>query len=816
MPSGQQAQVQQPTLEPMELDLSDDGGEETAPPAEYFVTCRSLFPASTRRDALRAWDQTNGVGGGGAGQGDWGMDSARVQAALGALVDLCSVDEATLPSSSPSTGKRPRSPSPLPFQPLFRDERSSSPPLEVLVSPRAKRARTSLAGEPSGVEGKRDGKGKGKGKGKATEKTELLLLSSDVEGNAAGTQQYDEVGDSSIEILTPVKRTKGKGKARAYSPSPLRPSSVTRPKGAGVLDLSSAVSDSDLEDDPLIVEPSTSRGLHFPRGKAQRRLPSPAAVAIPAIPSPPPSPFSQILAVLPDVLPSAAREMLDSDAVGGDAERAVEALFSLEGGYPKIPDEAAKAVKEPEWADLEARKRDGPPGVLYTRMALDHLYASFPFLPTPLIKSTYVSPTASASYLAPAYLILHAGAEKGEYDAQKLKKPRNAPKKVVRTVKKARTGQAGAEEETEEEEAISDELRREIQWIEAKLTKDRLAALKEKHEAAAAAREASRIERANERARKAGEAVECGCCFDEVAVENTAPCDAGHLFCKTCCTRNANTRLGQRQATLPCMAPDCASLFSPQGWAEYLPQKTIDGLEKLAQEQDVGKAFEGVEGFEGCPFCPYACFIENPHERLFHCQRADCGKVSCRKCKEHMNCSQCHAHWCDICRKLIPEGYAHFSAAGCPQFDDTAMRNFNEVEAARRAAETQLDEKTRADAAKLAAEAPVRGQPRYPNPPVAAARAPLPQQAGAPPGQPGAVQHAAFFGLGGGLVPGGGAAGDPWAALHNALFGFGQALRVFPPQAAPVQPPPPQAPQETPAQRRARLAAAARRGRGRR
>lgn len=35
-----------------------------------------------------------------------------------------------------------------------------------------------------------------------------------------------------------------------------------------------------------------------------------------------------------------------------------------------------------------------------------------------------------------------------------------------------------------------------------------------------------------------------------------------------------------------------------------------------------------------CRFCPFACIIENPDERLFTCQRDECGVVSCRGCQK--------------------------------------------------------------------------------------------------------------------------------------------------------------------------------------
>lgn len=39
-------------------------------------------------------------------------------------------------------------------------------------------------------------------------------------------------------------------------------------------------------------------------------------------------------------------------------------------------------------------------------------------------------------------------------------------------------------------------------------------------------------------------------------------------------------------------------------------------------------------GEPSASFCPYAAIVENQDERLFQCQRDDCGKVSCRKCHE--------------------------------------------------------------------------------------------------------------------------------------------------------------------------------------
>ncbi|GAA5917606.1 hypothetical protein JCM6882_004873 [Rhodosporidiobolus microsporus] len=753
MPPWQQNQLNNPPSPPAQLESDDDEQEDAPPPNEYFTSCRDLFPSSTRRDALRAWDRTKDIGAGGeaggsSSSGGWDPNSARVQAALGALAELCTTSEeqGVLPRASSSSRrrehKRPHSPSPLPpddndepelsvrRRPAREIDLSSSPP------PPTKRARPSLDDEPAQKPRKEKGKGKVKWKSRAVD---LVLGDSD-----------DEDLESSIEMVSPRKR-QGKGKGRAPAPS-------------SDVDLIDLAASSDIELEPARASTSTAGQSRSGRS--------------PSFPTPPPSPLSQILSIIPDVLPSHATALLDSEEGAGDPQRVIDLLLEAKE-YPTIGgEEKKKKVEEKDWLDLAKRKREGEdPSPLYKRMALDNLYASFPLLPAPLIKSSFLSAGNGPAFFAPTYLALTAADSKGEYDARKLKKPRKAPKKVMHLVFKTRVNRHSGEEEayeTEEEEAPPEELQKEMDWVRNKILKERREARQAEREAAAAKAEEERVERLNERARKKGSAVECQCCFDEVAAANTASCDAGHLFCKTCSAANANHRLGDRHATLPCMAPDCKAFFAPRSWRDFLPQKTIDGLEKIAQESEVGKAFEGVEGFETCPFCPYACFIENPDERLFRCERADCRKVSCRKCRKeghvpltceeadserrlpgvhavaesmtaalirncpkckvatakidgcnHMTC-QCGAHWCYICRALI-KGYGHFNdrggTGGCPTFDDTAMRNFNEVEEARRAAEAELDDRTRGDAAKLAAEAPARPAPRYPAPVAGVANA---------------------------------------------------------------------------------------------
>ncbi|GAA5877161.1 hypothetical protein JCM8547_001961 [Rhodosporidiobolus lusitaniae] len=741
-----QQQEKQPAVIRSDPDADED--EETvAPPRQYFEAGRALLPSSTKGDALRAWDQTAPVGSAGSSGKDWDLETGRMPAALGALLDLCTSEGQAAANSAGSFGstKRPRTrtPSPRrasssePNQALFR---SSSPDVLVLSSLGSKRAGLS-SGAALGASRIAEGKGKAK--------EELILEDSDDEGRAESPMSLDDDEDNErIEIVSPLKARRNKGKGRASS----SPRLATPPDG---LDLAAASSDNEM------FLPRASSSPASPSSRRLRSLSSTGPEPVESL-----SPLAQVLAIIPDVLPDHASSFLNSSEPVNNVEQVIDALLAAKD-YPKAKGEDEVEAKEPEkdWMDIEQRKRDGDnPSVLYRKMALDNLYTSFPLLPTTLIKPLYLQ--ASSSFFAPAYLTLHTAQEKGEYDAKKLKKARKAPKKVYHFVRReVEVNGVVQEMEVEEEEQTPEELRREMEWMRAKIDRERRLAHQAQLEKDAAEKEAARIEMRNERARQRGEAVECQCCFDEVAPANTASCDGGHLFCKTCCAANASDRLGKRVPTLPCMAPDCTSLFPPSSWSDFLPLKTIEGLERLAQENEVSKAFEGIEGFESCPFCPFACYIENADERLFHCQREDCKKVSCRKCKKkghvplsceeadadrrrggvhavaesmtaafirkcpkckiptakidgcnHMICSQCQAHWCYVCRELI-KGYEHFNDRGgkgaCPTFDDTSKRNFDEIEAARLTAEAKLDDLTRADTAKLAAENP------RPNAPIA-------------------------------------------------------------------------------------------------
>lgn len=60
--------------------------------------------------------------------------------------------------------------------------------------------------------------------------------------------------------------------------------------------------------------------------------------------------------------------------------------------------------------------------------------------------------------------------------------------------------------------------------------------------------------------------------------------------------------------------------------------KLLELYERVSQRKELEAA--GLENLEECPFCEYQVVIENEHEKLFRCEREECGAVSCRKCKK--------------------------------------------------------------------------------------------------------------------------------------------------------------------------------------
>ena len=76
----------------------------------------------------------------------------------------------------------------------------------------------------------------------------------------------------------------------------------------------------------------------------------------------------------------------------------------------------------------------------------------------------------------------------------------------------------------------------------------------------------------------------------------------------------------------------CKLVFAEEELKKFLPEKLLDLYYRVKQRKEIEAA--GVENLEECPFCDYKVIIENPDEKLFHCEKDECGAVSCRKCKK--------------------------------------------------------------------------------------------------------------------------------------------------------------------------------------
>ncbi|KAF8816829.1 hypothetical protein BYT27DRAFT_6378489 [Phlegmacium glaucopus] len=133
-----------------------------------------------------------------------------------------------------------------------------------------------------------------------------------------------------------------------------------------------------------------------------------------------------------------------------------------------------------------------------------------------------------------------------------------------------------------------------------------------------------------------GTSIECQCCFADYPFSQMVQCPEAHLFCSTCISTYAATRLGVHNSSLTCIHPSSCSLsFSPSELQRILPVKLYELYERLDQQKQIMQA--GLEGLEECPFCEWKCVFDMSIEEqeLFLCENeAECGAVSCRKCRK--------------------------------------------------------------------------------------------------------------------------------------------------------------------------------------
>ncbi|KAK3307301.1 uncharacterized protein B0T15DRAFT_395501, partial [Chaetomium strumarium] len=254
-----------------------------------------------------------------------------------------------------------------------------------------------------------------------------------------------------------------------------------------------------------------------------------------------------------------------------------------------------------------------------------------------------------------------------------------------------------------------------------------------------------------ERAKSEGSVAECGCCFDEFALNRMTHCNGSevHWFCYSCSRRMAETVIGLTRYQLDCMSTEgCDGTFTKDQKELFLDANLTTALDRNEQEAVLRMA--GIENLATCPFCPYAA--EYPPVEVnkeFRCDNPDCGLVSCRLCRQEthipktceevtrergqsarrtieeamsaalirtcnkcgtpfikengcnkMMCSRpgCGNMQCYVCSQSCRD-YSHFNdptrggkSGNCPLFDNVEQRHQTEVQAAEERARRQVVE----------------------------------------------------------------------------------------------------------------------------
>ncbi|BEJ13178.1 hypothetical protein CspHIS471_0303520 [Cutaneotrichosporon sp. HIS471] len=402
-----------------------------------------------------------------------------------------------------------------------------------------------------------------------------------------------------------------------------------------------------------------------------------------------------VLEVIPDACPVWVRDNLkrvvealkNRMVTPGQAavDHVINAALEMEQ-YPRVGDADKAVVKEKEKGDFKDPKYRA-----HARAGIKY-YAN--------IRDAWSS---HGNYqLVTTYLYLHGLATVADKPYKELKRGRAGKGKS-----RAEMPEEGSSSSfTQDSEAGTAEFYLEYAFLKKLMAN---AAEKEQKEVAATAakekQEADHVER-RKQAVAEGRSRECGCCFDEEALEDLVACPEGHMFCRQCVTSLAENKLGEQLTNITCMdISQCDAAFTDAVLADVCGEKTMSLYHRLRQIKDLEMA--AIDGLESCPSCPFAMVIENPDEKLFRCFNPDCNKVTCRKCKrpDHIpkrceeveenfkldkrhaieeamsaalmrRCPKCDKPYlkesgcnkitncrtvsCYICQKAIPEDYAHF------------------------------------------------------------------------------------------------------------------------------------------------------------
>ncbi|KAH9926626.1 uncharacterized protein BXZ73DRAFT_19576, partial [Epithele typhae] len=463
---------------------------------------------------------------------------------------------------------------------------------------------------------------------------------------------------------------------------------------------------------------------------------------------------AQVLEIIPDVLPAHVFSLVEQH-YPSFKEKVVESVLHLlfeDPGYPKIEAKgkgkrthedddvttsAGRSVKTR--VDYGDKNRRAEKSAFYLDLAISQLEKDFPQTPTAYLRAILQD---NNNLYAPAYLMLLERHNLAPLPFKRLSRPRTKGKGKAR-------------------QRFDPELSAELRWIQGR---------EEVHEVQRA------TEIPEEQAMLEEDSIECGCCFTDYPFSKMVQCPEAHLFCMSCMTTYAETKLGEHDAHIVCMDQSgCKLPFPDSELRRFLTPKLLELYERIQQRKEIEAA--GLEGLEECPFCEYKVVIENEHERLFRCDNTECGAVTCRQCKKldhlpkscqaevdddkkldarhtveeamtaalmrncprckkafvkemgcnKMTCPHCRTLSCYVCRKVIT-GYEHFNnpqgggrvdPKKCPLWDasgNVETRHNDEVAAAaRRAAEEYKRAHPDVDERDLAVDLPP--PPALPPPP---------------------------------------------------------------------------------------------------
>ncbi|KAI0256271.1 hypothetical protein BJV78DRAFT_450870 [Lactifluus subvellereus] len=426
--------------------------------------------------------------------------------------------------------------------------------------------------------------------------------------------------------------------------------------------------------------------------------------------------------IVPDVLPSHVFELLaqHKTAFSDNLLGAVIHMLLEDPSYPKdIKGKGKERAAEKKLAqssgdnnmsiDHTYPNADRPVGPAYRVLSLKYLYTKFPN-----VDKTYILEALSLhkGHYAPTYLyLLQHGA---------------TPTSVVPISPKPgrRRGKAN------KSSLNAEDLVKEHSWLVEKLESRRSAPVSDSMPDVEAGE---------------GDVIECGCCFSSYSFNKMAQCTDTHLFCTSCVTSYVSARLGEQNSDLRCIdISGCKMSFPDSELRRVLPGKLFELYEHIRQCREIELA--ELEGLEGCPFCDFKVVmdVDFQADKVLRCQNEECGKISCRKCKEEdhlpksceekeedkkldgkhvieeamtralmrncpkckkafvkeygcnkMTCTYCYTTSCYVCRSII-SGYGHFdqsrpgdarrssssSSKKCPLWDSVEDRHTKEVAAA--------------------------------------------------------------------------------------------------------------------------------------